>query len=263
MVTSILILFTVATSISFVKLSNFFVKIINLFAKKPEDRISLKHSIFLISLMGATYHTYFIFKETVINSFETDIVYKYSFANYNRLIPSIVFCLSIDSNLEFEPNEIVTGNLMEEKTKDLNESYLFEKIVYFDYNAKKHFWKPYLNTSSNLKINHFFFLTFKCFQIKYRMNSNHIRNYIINTILEIKFNTATIKHENYLLITKLSHTDDFSSHLHLPFNQSYRLYFNAFNNSFQNQYQTLINPKLWFQKGYKINDVTFYMDQLR
>ena len=260
----LLALYTVLTGLSWPKLSHFIVNLINIIFK-PQEKLNFRNLVFLVSLIGSTGHTYFVLKETLINSFEISAVYEFEFVNYNKVVPTSVICLDT-FNLTFVEGEPLTGNLLEEKTRHLNLSYLFKEILFFDRNAVKRHWSPNLDNQyddePNLIIDHFFFLNYRCYQIRYRMPHTHVRNPLINTIMEIKF-SPNVSHENYLFIVKLDQTDDFSSHFILPFKHNYRLYFNAFNNIYYNQYQALTNPKLWFWNGYAINNVTLYLNQIR
>ena len=256
----LVILFTLLTGLNWPKISHFAVFIIN-FLFRPEEKLNFKNLIFFVSLLGFVLHSYLIFTETMLSSLEISTEYNFNYLSYNKVTPTVVFCLKM-KNLTFEKGEVPTGNLLEEKTKNLNESYLFDQIIFFDQNADKRFWKPNDEQSSNFKIEFFFLLNYKCYQIVYQMNHEHVRNYIISTILEIRFN-RNITHKNYLFITKLDHTDDFSNNFRLNFRKNYRVYYNRFYNVHHNRYQTLMNPKLWFGTGYKINDVALYMNQIR
>lgn len=261
-----LALYTALTGLSWPKLSHFLVSLINLIFK-PQEKLNFRNLIFLVSLLGSIGHSYFVLKETLINSLYIDAVYEFEFVNYNKIVPTCVICLDT-FNWTWIEDEPLTGNLLEEKTKHLNLSYLFKEIILFDQKAVKKHWKPNLDGVNdeeewtNLILDHFFFLNYRCYQIRYSMAYKHARNPLINTIMEIKFN-PNISHEQYLFIVKLDETDDFSSHFFLPFKENFRLYFNAFNNHYYNQYQTLTNPNLWLRNGYAINNVTLYLNQIR
>lgn len=263
MVIVMLFLYAALTGLSWPKLSHFLVNLVNLLFR-PQEKLNFRNLIFLVSLLGSIGHTWFVLRETLIKSVEISAVFKYEFTNYNKVVPTSVICL--DYNLTLDAGEPLTGNLLEQKTSHLNLSYLFKEIVYFDRNAVKQRWKPSMmeksENSSNLIMDHFFFLNYRCYQIRYQMPHDHVRNYLINTILEVKFN-PNVTHQQYLLLLKLDKTDDFSSHFVLPFKKNYRLFFNAFNNIHYNQYQTLTSPRLWFRSGYAINNVTLYLNQIR
>lgn len=254
-------LYAVLTGLSWPKLSHSLVNLINL-VFKPQEKLNFRNLILLVSLLGSIGHTWFVLRETLIKSVEISAIYEFEFLNYNKVVPTSVICL--DYNLTLDEGELLTGNLLEQKTSHLNLSYLFKEIIYYDQNAVKRHWTPRTKYeySSNLVLDHFFFLNYRCHQIRYRMPNEHVRNYLINTILQVKFN-PNVTHEHYLLLMKLDQTDDFSSHFILSFKNNFRLFFNAFNNIHYNQYQTLTSPRLWFRSGYAINNVTLYLSQIR
>ena len=164
----------------------------------------------------------------------------------------------MEYNTTYKRNEVTTGYLLSNKTSWLNESYLFKEITYYDSKMKKTIWKPNDNLNDNLKISNFFLHNLKCFELNYNMNCKHPKNYAINTILKIKFNPH-IKDENYILVAKEPKNFEFSTFYSIDFKSNTRVSYRYYKSSYYDQYQTLINPKLWFADGYKIKDVSDYL----
>ena len=254
------LLFTIAIGVSFPNLCNFLVFSIN-FLLKPEDKLSPKNLIFLFSLIGSSVHVYYLAKETCFGDLYINIDLQLSYLLSNDKIPNLLFCLKHD--LKFRENELLTGNLLDKKTEHLNESYLFKEIQYYDLNAIKQFWTPKnKKISENFRIEYFFLLDFKCFEIRYKMNSNHINNGNILSILKIQFN-QNIAHQRFLFTSKLNSTFDFSEYYNLNVKDSSRIYFSYYSLTYYNRYQTLTNPSLWLSNGFKINDINSFMNQIK
>lgn len=206
LISCFLLIYTVLIGISFPQICNFLICLINLFLKN-DDKLSSKNWIFLFSLIGSSVHSYYLAKETIFSDPYINIDLQLNYLNSNQKIPNLLFC--IKHNVQFRANQIVTGNLLDQKTEHLNESYLFKEIIYYDLNVTKQKWNPKkTEKSENFEIDYFFFLNYKCLEIKYRMNFNHVKNGNLLTILKIKFN-KNLDHENYLFTSKLNGTDDF------------------------------------------------------
>ena len=223
-----------------------------------------RNLIFLISILGFSFHLTYIFKQTCLSDLQVLNDHQFKFSNPNQNIPDIVICL--EHNTTFKRNEVITGYLLSNKTSWLNESYLFEEIIYYDSKMVKKTWKPIdnfhldhldYNLNNTLKIRIFFLDNLKCFELNYNMNTKHPKNYVINTILKINFN-PNIEHKNYILVAKEKGNFDFSTFYSIDFKSNTKAYYTYFKSSYYDQYQRLINPKLWFADGYKIKDVSGY-----
>ena len=256
MICSFVSLSTIIIGLNWPKFSSTTVKLINFFLK-PEDALNFKNLIFLISLLGFSFHSYFIFNETCLGQIQNSSNYIIDFLNANKKIPDLVICLK--HNETFEKNEIKTGKLLDKKTDWINKSYLFKKIEYYDLKFEKQIWTSSHNKfPKNLNITIFFLHNYKCFSIRYFLNNEHPKNAVTNTILNIKFN-HNINFTHYWFFAKEKDTVDYSSHFYINFKTVSRAHYSYFNSYYYDQYQTLINPKLWFNEGYKIHDVSDYL----
>ena len=189
---------TITIGLNWPKLSATLIKLIN-FNLKPEDKLNFKNLIFLVSLIGFTLHSYFIFDQTCVKNMQINSDHHFLMSQSNKKIPELVICLK--HNATFENYEIRTGFLLEEKTNWINKSYLFKQIVYYDLDFKKQIWTSSANFSENFKIFKFFLLDYKCFVLQYFLDINHPKNLVINTILHIKFN-LNLNHTNYFVTSK-------------------------------------------------------------
>lgn len=227
---------------------------------KEDEKLNFTNLNFLISILGLIAHSIFIF----YNFFEPLQViseYQFTFTNANHFIPSIVFCLEYNHAEKFKINEVITGSLLEERTKDLTEDYLFDDIIYYDLKGQKRNMTS-INETDNLKISHFFLQKYKCFQVDYYMNYNLIKNLIIMDIIEFKFKKE-LADKKCLFTSKAKGTDDFSEYYSLNLGMENLVSFSYYNVSYNDQYQTVKNPMLLFKEGLRINDVTDFMNQLR
>lgn len=261
MIRSFVTLYTILLGISWVKISNFIVNLVNLM-NSPDEQFNFHNLILLISIVGFSFHSIYLYKEIFSNSLSTLTELKFEPTDYNEKIPGLVFCL--EYSLKLKKNEFLTGNLLKERTSHINESYLFDEIIYYDSNLNKITWNSKdQKYKDNFRIELFFFLEYRCYQINYKMNRGHLKNYLVSTIIQIKFN-PNIKHQNFLFISKDQDKDDFSKSFTFSFKEQITIEYSVFNVHFHDQYQILANPKLWFKSDlFRINDVTFYMNKLR
>lgn len=261
MICSFVTLSTIITGLNWPRTSNTAIKLLNFFLKE-EDRLNLKNIFFLISFIGFFGHAYYILQQTCSTDLDINSKIDFDFLNSNKIIPDLVICLEHDQ--KFESNEEPTFALLAEKTRWLNETYLFEEIIYFDSNMRKQTWSPasvrsdspLSNTqvNKNLEIRKWFMHSLKCFTIAYRMNSGSAKNYVINSILKLKFNPKRAEHnQTFIFSSKHSRTEDFSNYYRLDFKALTRVNYACYRTTYYDQYQTLANPRLWFQRGHKIN----------
>lgn len=251
LVCNLLGLSTILVALNWPKLSNTTIKLIN-YLLKTEDALDLRNLFFFVSFAGFTAHAIYIFRETCLTDVQLiSTNYYFDFLNPNLDIPDFVFCL--DTLAKFEKNEVINGELLAKKTAWLNESYLFEQIFYYNLDMKRQVWKPNSALLDNVKISPWFMLNLKCFTISYRLNHRHPLNYVINSLIHFKFNSKMAQHTAYLFTSKKKNTTDLSKYFLVNFTSVSRVHYTFFETSYNNQYQTLINPKLWFTRGYPIN----------
>ena len=256
MICSFITLSTILTGLNWPRASNTVIRLVNYFLKE-EDRLDLKNLFFLISFLGFFWHAYHIFNETCFTEPEINSRIDFDFLNSNEYIPDLVLCLKHNLNISkgFKSNEEPTGALLEGKTKWLNESYLFDEIIYFDSNMIKQSWSPqHKRSDDNLRIHKWFMHEFKCFTLAYRMNHQSVKNYVINTILKLNFNPELASsNETFLFSAKHAHTNDFSNYYRLDFKAVSRVQYTYYHTYYYDQYQSLANPRLWLYRGHKIN----------
>lgn len=241
---------TIILALNWPKLSNTAVELIN-HLLKPEDKLNLRNVFFLLSFAGFIAHAIYIFREICLSDLQVSSNYYFDFLSPNFDMPDLVFCL--ETQAKFEKNEVITGRLLKEKTRWLDESYLFEEILYYDLDMKLKIWKPGATFSDNLQIWPWFLLNFKCFTVHYSIDNRHPLNYVINSIIRFKFNSKMQNHTSCLFTSKKKQTNDMSNYFFVNFTALSRVHYVYFETSYYNKYQTLINPKLWFSSGYPIN----------
>lgn len=259
MICSLITLSTILTGLNWPRASNTAIQLLNYFLKE-DDRLNLKHLFFLISFVGFFAHAAFIFNKTCFADSEISSRVDFDYDESNTKIPELVLCVehgfpaSGESFKGFKTNEVPTGQLLEEKTEWLNESYVFREIVYFDLKMTKKVWLPSEKLPDNIEIWKWFMHDFKCFTLVYRMNDHSIKNFVINTVLKLNFNLDRAKdNQTFIFSSKHQGTNDFSQYYKLSFNAINRVQYTYYQTHQENQYQTLVNPRLWFQKGHRIN----------
>lgn len=252
------LLYTTLIGISFPQILNFLTKLINS-VLKAEDRLSTKNLIFLCSLIGATLHSYYLVQEIFNSELYINIDLQLNYFAANERIPNLLFCLK--HHLKFRRNEFVTGHLLDQRTSHLNETYLFKEITYYDLKATKRVWSAENNkTTENFQFSKFFILNYKCIELRYRMNSENFKNGNILTILELRFNNIS---EGFLFSSQLNGTGDLGDDYWLSTGESSRIYFQYLKMVRAESYEVLRRPRLLFQTGYRINDHTLFINQLK
>lgn len=259
MICSLITLSTIISGLNWPRASNTTIRLVNYFLKE-DDRLNLKHLFFLISFLGFFAHASFIFYQTCFTEPEINSRIEYDYSKSNRKIPDLVLCVKHNLSLSdqgfagFKNNEQQTGQHLEEKTRWLNESYLFREIVFFDSNMNKKVWLPSEQQPGNLIINKWFMHEFKCFTLVYRVNQQSFKNYVINTILKLNFNSELARqNRSFLFSSKETETNDFSHNYLLNFKAVTRVQYIYYHTYDYDQYQSLANPRLLFNSGHKIN----------
>lgn len=252
------LLYTSIIGISFPQILNFLTKLINS-VLKSEDRLSPKNLIFLCSLIAATLHSYYLVQEIFFSNLYINIDLQMNYLRSNERIPNLLFCLK--HGLTFRKNEFVTGHRLDQRTRHLNETYLFKEILYYDLNATKRVWSPEnQETTENFQFSKFFLLNYKCLELRYRMNSENFKNGNILTILELRFNNIS---EGFLFSSQLNGTGDLGDDYWLGTGETCRIYFQYLKVVRTESYEVLQNPRLLFETGYRINDHTLFINQLK
>lgn len=259
MICSLITLSTILTGFNWPRASNTTIQLLNYFLKE-DDRLNLKHVFFLISFLGFFVHAYYIFGQTCLADWEINSRNDFDFGKANTKIPELVLCVKHNLSLseegfkEFKKNEEPTGALLDEKTHWLNESYLFREIIFFDTDMEKKAWSPPAEKPENLQIYRWFMHDFTCFTLRYHMNPGSIKNYVINTILKLNFNPELAKqNRTFIFSSKNTGTNDFSHYYLLNFNAVNRVEYAFYHTMQYNQFQSLVNPRLLFHSGHKIN----------
>ena len=252
------LLYTSIIGISFPQILNFLTQLINS-VLKSEDRLAPKNLVFLCSLIGATLHARMLIQEIFFSDLYINIDLQMNYLAANERIPNLLFCLN--HGLKFRKNEFVTGHLLDQRTRHLNETYLFKEIHYFDLNASKQVWNSeHQETSENFQFSKFFILNYKCIEVHYRMNPEKLKNGNLLTILELRFNNIS---DRVLFSSQLNGTGDLSDDYSLTTNETSRVYFQYHKVIRSEPYEELKNPKLFFETGYRINDLTLFINQLK
>lgn len=223
----------------------------------------LENYLFIFYVIGFFWHFKTILVDTFYSEPHVDYLYRFNYLQSNRILPNFLFCLEINPTVP--RNRRLTGFLLDKQFKHINFSFIFSEIVYYDSNFNKQIWISNSNNSStsnsyfekidtNINLKYFFFLSFKCFELFYRLNYDNHKNSLVNNILKIRLN----KNLNKLIFNlKQNDTDDYNDYVDINPSFSYKINLEHYYISSFNIYQKILNPLLLFFKGYPINDASF------
>ena len=168
--------------------------------------------VYLLCSMGASWNTIRIF-DVIVNG---ELVPTEYYEQTRRVqMPSLVFCFSIDQKL-IDTNHQLTGNYLEELTRQMTAESQFVNISYLDQSNE---WILF----DHSRVERFFLLDMKCFKIKidqvYRRDQFHLK--ADNQVLKMNLtrlgivSQTTPNHEeltknDFYFITKNEETAEFS-----------------------------------------------------
>ena len=119
--------------------------------------------IYFLCFIGFITHSYYIFIKIIKSDLIENQLYELS---DSFEVPNIIFCLKLKQKID--ENTELSGNYLEEITKDLEIKNIFERIEYLNESNNNQWIK--LERESNytdhqFKISTYYFLNLKCFQI--------------------------------------------------------------------------------------------------
>ena len=166
-------------------------------------RIRFKHQkrlyfavVRLGCLASAIYHIYSIFNNLV----KAPMIHSQRFEALDQIdFPEIVLCFSIDKS-RIDPNRKLTGDYLDELTKELNVETLFERIAYL--NESRQWNNLDLNSTSRsqFRLEKTFFIQKKCFKLIYpmRFNRGHFRFLDGTEALRVFFHRNVFEKQMYV-----------------------------------------------------------------
>ena len=174
-------------------------------------------------MLGSIYQTYYILNE-IINE-ELDQSQHYKLLKTFRM-PEIIFCFSLNELL-IDMNHKLTGNYLDELTKDIRTETVFDTVHYLNNNRTNEWITLKSNfTGDQFRIEEFFLLNVKCFKIimemKYHRDQLHFS--IDSNVLGISFNKEYIHRMSHFM-TKPKDKIEFSKLIKLSFKNYFE--FNA------------------------------------
>ena len=125
-----------------------------------------KHLVFLICFLAFLCHMYFIFI-SIINGALNENGY---FKKVNKFVfPDLVFCYEFNESA-IDSNHALTGEYLDELTKEFTFETVFQKILYFNKNDESIEVQNFTNGFNNdLSYSDYYLYNMKCFEIKLNM----------------------------------------------------------------------------------------------
>lgn len=169
----------------------------------------------------------------------------------------VIFCTEHGVDLK---NGLLTGHDLNKNSSNINKAYLFKEIVYYDLDFHKKIWKPNQKEPINMKIDYFFINNYKCFEIKYFMNTDIIYSIYVHNILEITMNDNL---DHYLFTYRTDSTYNLVDYFIFQQQKSYYCYFEYMNENVEDQFQMIKNPLLLIQENLNKDDIKGYLKDIK
>ena len=219
--------------------------------------------LYLTCFVGFLLHVSFIFfgikNDELVNS-------EYYEELNMREMPDALFCFDFRHSLAGQAN--VTGNDLEELTKEINAERVFERISYLD---RQNRWVD-VDRYSGFKTNDFSIHTFymidkKCFQLKininYELHQFYFKNEPENTVLKVDFYSPFIlRSRGATFFAKKRDKFHFSKPVNLMPYKRYSVSQELYDIYYNDRFQVLKNPMSIFKESY-LNDADLYLKSLR
>ena len=231
---------------------------------KSKFKICLWFITYVACMGGLVYQTYQILNE-IING---DLINNFYYTKIDSIeMPEIIFCFNFDKSL-IDMNHKLTGNYLDEITKEIRAETVFDTIRYLD--NKKNEWITLKSNfaSDQFRIEEFFFLNEKCFKIilvmVYHKDQFHFS--FNSNVLKIFFYKKFINRIPYFM-TKPKDKIQFSKLLKLNFKN--RILFNSifisqelFELKYYDKFNFIKNPISLFYGENEVNDAAHYLSNL-
>ena len=229
---------------------------------KNKLKFYLLITIYIICMLGSIYQTYYILNE-IINE-ELDQSQHYKLLETLR-IPEIIFCLDFNESL-IDMNHKLTGNYLDEITKDIRAETVFDTIRYLDNNRINKWITLKSNfTGDQFRIEEFFFLNEKCFKIILEMEYHRDQFHFSfeSNVLKIFFNQKFIDRISYFM-TKPKDKIQFSKliKLNFIFGRTILISQELFELTYYDKFNFIKNPLSLFYGENGLNDAAHYLNNL-
>lgn len=238
--------------------------LMNLILKLFELKIDLKNFrrktnkifkiLFFILFILSVYYTC---KITFKNEMNTSFSIKNS--PLIHLFPDINICFDYEQK-DFNQTKL-TGYDLDNLTNYISFDNIFEYFIVLDHtNIEITLKPPYKMKSKHLKLSHFYFLNKKCLRIRY--NFKFIINRITNFKypLRLKFNQLR-NFYYYYYCSNYVNRKTLSTLNRLSFKESYEIYLDKIQFSYNDVFEEFKNPLLFF-KSIRYLDFEFFIDKL-
>lgn len=230
--------------------------------KLKEHKIHF-YAIYLLSLIGFLFHTYHILNE-IING---DLIYSHYESSEYFQMPEIIYCFDFDQR-ELDFNHKITGNYLEELTKEIKLNSIFENISYL--NESNEWINLKINfTDQKFQIDTFYFIGKKCFifknQIEYERSKFRFK--ITNEVMKVNFNHDYLAKNQKIVyfLTKLRGTWQFTKIIDLfYFDYNFKYYSinqELFEIKYEDKFDFIKNPSL-FNDENDLNDFSRFLSNL-
>ena len=217
-------------------------------------------------MLGSIYQTYYILNKIIDEELEQSQYYEIL---ETWRMPEIIFCIDFDKSL-IDMNHKLTGNYLDEITKDIRIETVFDRIRYLNNNRTNEWITLKSNfTGDQFRIEQFFFLNEKCFKIILEMEYHRDQFHFLfdtnfgSNVLGISFNKELIHRISYFM-TKPKNQIQFSKLVKLDF--KYRFWYKTilisqelFELKYYDKFNFIKNPSSLF---YGENDATHYLNNL-
>lgn len=224
----------------------------------------------IFCLIGLTFHIQFIFYQVI----KEDLIFSQYYKLSEKIdFSNLIFCFETDQARLLDPDHVLNYKYLDEITKELNFRNVFKEIVYLNESNKWTWIDLDANFSDFFRIDTFYFLDNKCFQIElqmtYRRDQFEFKEIDENQVLKINFNLEFLSKENYskhhqhftYFFTKLKSTMQFSSMIELNYFSNYLTYSRLFEIEYYDKFNLLKNP-ISIYGDVDVNDVNKYVKNL-
>lgn len=167
-----------------------------------------------ICSLGFFSQAYSIFSEAIAGDYIADHYFEHP---EQMQSPNIIFCFEITE--ERESNGELTGNQLEEATKEISVETVFSSI---SYRTEANTWKAAdLGDQKEFQVNTFYLANRKCFS--FEMNLLYDRSLLLfddNRVLKVNFNRSFVEERPPYLMTRIQKTMQFSKIVALNYKRS-------------------------------------------
>ena len=209
-------------------------------------------------MLGSIYQTYYILNKIIDEELEQSQYYEIL---ETWRMPEIIFCIDFDKSL-IDMNHKLTGNYLDEITKDIRIESVFDKVFYLDCRTNEWITLKSNFTDDKFRIEEFFFLNEKCFKIILEMeyHRDQLHFSLDSDVLEIFFKSKFI-HRIFYFMTKPKNKIQFSKLLELNFKskRSVLISQELFELKYNDKFNFIKNPLSLF---YGENDAAHYLSNL-